>query len=95
MWQEMLCADWLKRLIDLDIWDEKPFIIDDVRKVGEKYILRDHELTVYNTEKGQLSEEHCVALNIETEGLCTIVHTQFARHWIDQNQLVTIGHSGL
>ena len=73
MWQEMLCADWLKRLIDLDIWDEKPFIIDDLRKVGEKYILRDHELTVYNTEKGQLSEEHCVALNIETEGLKEIL----------------------
>jgi hypothetical protein len=73
MWQEMLCADWLKRLIDLDIWDEKPFIIDDVRKVGEKYILRDYELTVYNTEKGQLSEEHCVALNIETEGLKEIL----------------------
>jgi hypothetical protein len=73
MWQEMLCADWLKRLIDLDIWDEKPFIIDDVRKVGEKYILRDYELTVYNTEKGQLSEEHCVALNIETDGLKEIL----------------------
>jgi len=73
MWQEMLCADWLKRLIDLDIWDEKPFIIDDVRKVGEKYILRDHELTVYNTAKGQLSEEHCVTLNIETEGLKEIL----------------------
>lgn len=70
IWQDMLCANWLRHLIDNDIWDEKPFLNDDVMKAENgKYYLTDWSIVTYETEKGPLSFKHCQVLDINNEGL--------------------------
>ena len=70
IWRDMLCANWLRHLIDNDIWDEKPFLDDDVVKTENgKYYLTDWSIVTYETEKGPLSFKHCQVLDINNEGL--------------------------
>lgn len=82
LWKDMRCADWLGSLIEKEDWDEKPFILDDTDLQDDgKYILSDWTIKVYQTEKGQLSEDHCNALGIPTKGLKTSLTDEPSYYW--------------
>lgn len=82
IWQDMLCANWLRHLIDNDIWDEKPFLNDDVMKVENgKYYLTDWSIVAYETEKGLLSFKHCQVLNINNDGLKEVMTDTPSYYW--------------
>ena len=82
IWRDMLCANWLRHLIDNDIWDEKPFLDDDVMKAENgKYYLTDWSIVTYETEKGPLSFNHCQVLDIDNEGLKEVMTDTPSYYW--------------
>ena len=82
IWQDMLCTNWLRHLIDNDIWDEKPFLNDDVMKAENgKYYLTDWSIVTYETEKGPLSFNHCQVLDIDNEGLKEVMTDTPSYYW--------------
>ena len=84
----MLCADWLRHLIDNDIWEEKPFLDDDVVKTENgKYYLTDWSILAYETEKGLLSFKHCQALGIDNDGLKEVMTDTPSYYWGMKSEL--------
>jgi hypothetical protein len=93
IWRDMLCANWLRHLIDNDIWDEKPFLDDDVVKAENgKYYLVDWSIVAYETEKGPLSFKHCQALGIDNNGLKETMTDTPSYYWglkpVIKNELI-------
>jgi len=82
IWRDMLCANWLRHLIDNDIWEEKPLLDDDVVKAENgKYYLVDWSIVAYETEKGPLSFKHCQTLGIDNAGLKELMTDTPSYYW--------------
>lgn len=80
-WQDMLCSDWLRHLIDNDIWEEKPFLYDEVVDENGKNYLVDWSIVAYETEKGLLSFKHCQILDISNDGLKEVMTDTPSYYW--------------